>query len=162
MFQCLLKCAFMYTLYAGRDCMYEITSAAVFFRLRSQIHLNAEAVRLWWPLCHAVFPHSSGRRTGYRWERPTEARAVLLHRLSASPVCLNMLLDPSLSGRSRFCTRRALLCWEAARADLMHTTHQVVRKRLGRTARVVSPPDGNDEPVVHNSTNSFIKPWCVF
>ncbi len=79
---------------------------------------------------------SSGRRTGHRWERPTEARAVLLHRLSASPVCLNMLLDPSLSGRSRFCMRRALLCSEAARAGLMHTTHPVVSERLGRTGRV--------------------------
>ncbi|KAL1254996.1 hypothetical protein QQF64_013057 [Cirrhinus molitorella] len=70
--------------------------------------------------------HSSGRRTGHRWDRLTEARAVLLHRLSASPVCLNMLLDPSLSGRSRFCMRRTLLCWETARAALMRETHQLI------------------------------------
>ncbi len=96
--------------------------------------------------CFRQHLHSSGRRTGHRWERLTEARAVLLHRLSASPVCLNMLFDPSLSGRSRFCMRRALLCWEAARADLMRTTRQVVSERLGRTGRVVSPPDGMMNP----------------
>ncbi|ROI69412.1 hypothetical protein DPX16_14352, partial [Anabarilius grahami] len=106
--------------------------------------------------CFREHLHSSGRRTGHRWDRLTETRSVLLHRLSASRVCLSMLLDPSLSGRAQLCMRRPLLCWEAACAALMRRPHQVVSERLGRTGRVVFPPDGN--AVVHNTANSFIKP----
>lgn len=106
--------------------------------------------------CFREHLHSSGRRTGHRWDRLTETRSVLLHRLSASRVCLSMLLDPSLSGRAQLCMRRPLLCWEAACAALMRRPHQVVSERLGRTGHVVFLPDGN--AVVHNTANSFIKP----
>ncbi|KAK2887693.1 hypothetical protein Q8A67_015921 [Cirrhinus molitorella] len=92
--------------------------------------------------------HSSGRRTGHRWDRLTEARAVLLHRLSASPVCLNMLLDPSLSGRSRFCMR---LSHRAALAFFLRPLKKkrsvaLIRSWPGR----VCPSSGEEEGRISN------------